>query len=72
MQDGSEKSSYLDPGSGGPENDFTNRNTTFLAWNCMHLARMLKDHGGIPAHGNQPEAWDAGCKSDFNNPEHKV
>ncbi len=38
----------------------------------MHLARMLKDHGGIPAHGNQPEAWDAGCKSDFNNPEHKV
>jgi len=24
--------SYLDPGSGGPENDFTNRNTTFLTW----------------------------------------
>lgn len=22
--------SYLDPGSGGPENDFTNRNTTFM------------------------------------------
>ena len=64
--------SYLDPNSGGPENDFTNRNTTFLTWNCMHLARMLKDNGGIPAHGNQPEVWDAGCKSDFNSPEHKV
>jgi hypothetical protein len=64
--------SYLDPGSGGPENDFTNRNTTFLTWNCMHLARMLKDNGGIPAHGNQPKVWDAGCKSDFQNPEHKV
>ena len=38
----------------------------------MHLARMLKDNGGIPAHGNQPEVWDAGCKSDFNSPEHKV
>jgi hypothetical protein len=25
--------SYLDPGSGGPENEFTNRNTTFLTWN---------------------------------------
>ena len=25
--------SYLDPGSGGPENDFTNRNTTFMTWN---------------------------------------
>jgi multimeric flavodoxin WrbA len=41
--------SYLDPGSGGPENDFTSRNTTFMTWNLLHLARMLKDHGGIPA-----------------------
>ena len=35
--------SYLDEGSGGPENDFTQRNTTFMTWNLMHLARMLKD-----------------------------
>ena len=48
--------SYLDPGSGGPENDFTNRNTTFMTWNLLHLARMLKDAGGIPAHGNQRQA----------------
>ena len=34
--------SYLDPGSGGPENDFTNRNTTFMTWNLMHLAWMLQ------------------------------
>ena len=34
--------SYLDPGSGGPENDFTNRNTTFMTWNLLHLARMLQ------------------------------
>ena len=38
--------SYLDPGSGGPENDFTNRNTTFLTWNLLHLARMIKAAGG--------------------------
>ena len=63
--------SYLDPGSGGPENDFTNRNTTFMAWNLMHLARMLKDAGGIPAHGNQRSEWDAGCRWDFENPEHR-
>jgi multimeric flavodoxin WrbA len=63
--------SYLDPGSGGPENDFTNRNTTFMTWNLLHLARMLKDAGGIPAHGNQRSAWDAGCRSDFANPEHR-
>jgi multimeric flavodoxin WrbA len=63
--------SYLDPGSGGPDNDFTNRNTTFATWNLLHLARMLKDAGGIPAHGNQRSAWDAGCRFDFDNPEHR-
>ena len=45
--------SHLDPDSGGPENDFTNRNTAFMTWNLLHLARMLKSAGGIPAHGNQ-------------------
>ncbi|MDQ3178466.1 MAG: flavodoxin family protein [Actinomycetota bacterium] len=63
--------SYLDDGSGGPDNDFTNRNTTFMTWNLMHVARMLKDRGGMPAHGNQRAAWDAGCRFDFPNPEHR-
>jgi multimeric flavodoxin WrbA len=63
--------SYLDPGSGGPLNDFTNRNATFMTWNLLHLARMLKDAGGIPAHGNQRSAWDAGDRYDFENPEHR-
>jgi multimeric flavodoxin WrbA len=63
--------SYLDPGSGGPENDFTNRNTTFMTWNLMHLARMIKDVGGIPAHGNQRSKWEAGCRFDYPNPEYR-
>jgi multimeric flavodoxin WrbA len=63
--------SYLDEGSGGPENDFTNRNTTFMTWNLLHLARMLKDAGGIPAHGNQRSVWDAGCAAGNANPEHR-
>jgi multimeric flavodoxin WrbA len=63
--------SYLDEGSGGPENDFTNRNTTFMTWNLLHLARMLKDAGGVPAHGNQRSAWDAGCRFDFDNPAYR-
>jgi multimeric flavodoxin WrbA len=63
--------SYLDEGSGGPENDFTNRNATFMSWNLMHLARMLKDKGGIPAHGNQRSKWDAGCRFDHPNPEYR-
>jgi multimeric flavodoxin WrbA len=63
--------SYLDPGSGGPENDFTNRNTTFMTWNLLHLARIIKDSGGIPAHGNQRSAWDAGCRFDYPNPDYR-
>ena len=63
--------SYLDPDSGGPENEFTQRNTTFMTWNLLHLARMLKDAGGVPAHGNQRSAWDAGCRFDHPNPEHR-
>jgi len=63
--------SYLDPGSGGPDNDFTNRNTTFMTWNLLHMARMLKDAGGIPAHGNQRSEWDAGCRFDFDNPDYR-
>lgn len=63
--------SYLDPDSGGPENDFTNRNTTFMTWNLMHAARLLKDAGGFPVHGNQRALWDAGCRFDFPNPEYR-
>lgn len=63
--------SYLDPGSGGPENDFTNRNTSFMTWNLMHVASMIKKAGGIPARGNQRSEWDAGCRPDFPNPEHR-
>lgn len=63
--------SYLDEGSGGPESDFTNRNTTFMTWNLIHMARLLKEQGGIPAHGNQPGAWDDGARFDFENPEYR-
>ncbi len=62
--------SYLDDG-GGLDNDFTNRNTTFMTWNLMHMAKMIKGAGGIPAHGNQRSEWDAGCRFDFPNPEYR-
>ena len=63
--------SYLDEGSGGPENDFTNRNTTFLTYNLMHMAQLLKDNGGLPAYGNSAEAWKAGTHFDYENPEYR-
>lgn len=55
----------------GIDNDFTNRNTTFMTWNLMHMAKMLKENGGIPAHGNQRTKWDAGDRFDFQSPEHR-
>lgn len=64
--------SYLDPGSGGPENDFTNRNTTFMTYNLLHLARVLKDAGGFPAGGNIRAEWDGGEHYGFEaNPEYR-
>ncbi|QNE34323.1 flavodoxin family protein [Leifsonia shinshuensis] len=55
----------------GFDNDFTNRNTTFLTWNLLHLARLLKDAGGFPNYGNQRREWDAGTRFDFPNPEYR-
>ncbi|WDR02786.1 hypothetical protein PSQ19_00665 [Devosia algicola] len=63
--------SYGDDGKVGLDNEFTQRNTTFMTWNLLHLARMLKDAGGIPAHGNQRPAWDKGERFDHPNPEYR-
>jgi hypothetical protein len=60
--------SSLDPGSGGPENDFTNRSTAFATWNLMHLGALLRRAGGIPAHGNQRSEREAGCRSTATTP----
>lgn len=63
--------SYLDKDSGGPENDFTNRNITFMSYNLMHLAKLLKENGGIPAEGNLPDDWKHGEHFGFHNPEYR-
>lgn len=55
----------------GFDNDFTNRNTTFMAWNLMHAARRLKDNGGIPAVGNTTEGWEHVANAKDPNPEYR-
>lgn len=56
----------------GVDNDFTRRNTTFMTWNMLHLARMVRDAGGIPAHGNSRRAWDVeGERYDHPSPEYR-
>jgi multimeric flavodoxin WrbA len=46
----------------GLDNEFTNRNTTFMTWNLLHAASLLREAGGFPAFGNQREEWDAGAQ----------
>lgn len=68
--------SYGDAMEGGGrvgfDNDFTQRNTTIMTWNCMHLARMLKEAGGISNEGNNREAWKAGERFGFEKPTGKI
>jgi len=62
-----------DDGKGGKigfDNDFTKRNTTFLTWNLMHLAKMLKNSGGFPSRGNDRNKWKAGDQFGYQNPEY--
>ncbi|EAP75954.1 flavodoxin family protein [Roseovarius nubinhibens] len=55
----------------GFDNEFTQRNTTIMTWNLIHLTRMLKDAGGYPNQGNDRKAWDAGARFGFKNPEYR-
>lgn len=62
--------SYLDAVNGGSGNAWTTRNTVFMTWNMLHLARMLKDSGGLPAYGNIAREWDL-SRPDHPNPEYR-
>jgi multimeric flavodoxin WrbA len=50
----------------GFANEFTNRNASFMAWNLMHMARMLKDNNGIDAEGNTVAGWNLLKDSDYS------
>lgn len=63
--------SYGDDGIGF-DNDFTQRNTTIMTWNLMHMARLLKDADGLPNQGNDRKAWKAGSRFDYENPEYRT
>lgn len=58
-------------GRAGISNDFTQRNTVFMAWNLLHMARILKAAGGLPATGNDRRAWRAGERFDHPNPAYR-
>ncbi|GEQ86592.1 flavodoxin [Patiriisocius marinistellae] len=55
----------------GFKSDFTNRNTTFMTYNLLHLAAMLKSNSGYSSYGNSRKDWDAGTHWAFENPEYR-
>lgn len=55
----------------GYESNFTNRNTTFMTYNLLHLAYMLKFNDGYPEYGNSRSKWDDGTRWNFENPEYR-
>lgn len=52
----------------GYDSEFTNRNTTFMAWNLMHMAKLLKDNNGIAATGNTSKGWRQVTNAKDQNP----
>jgi multimeric flavodoxin WrbA len=55
----------------GFDSNFTNRNTTFMTYNLLHLATMLKANNGYPNYGNSRRDWDKGERWEFENPEYR-
>ena len=68
--------SYGDPIEGsdsfvGYDSKFTNKNTTIMAWNLMHTAKLLKDAGGFPTTGNTVDEWSEVTNAADQNPEYR-
>lgn len=64
------KGKKIDPPVGFAS-DFTNRNTTFMTYNLLHLAHTLKKQEGYSPYGNSRERWDEGERYQFENPEYR-
>jgi multimeric flavodoxin WrbA len=53
-------------------NDFAARNTTFMCFNALVAAQMIKKNGGWPKVGNSRTDWDVfGANAENPNPEHR-
>ena len=53
----------------GFDSDFTNRNITFMTYNLLHLASLLKMNDGYSNYGNSAKAWENGNRWEFEHPE---
>jgi multimeric flavodoxin WrbA len=57
----------IDPPKGF-DSSFTNKNTTFMTYNLLHLASLLKSNGGYSGYGNSSKDWKSGSRWEFRKP----
>ncbi len=62
------KDEKIDPPKGF-DSDFTNRNVTFMTYNLLHLAKMMKKNGHYNNYGNSAEKWSEGDRWSFQSLE---
>lgn len=53
----------------GYDSEFTNKNATIMAWNLMHMAKLLKDNGGISQLGTTSSEWRKVSNAQDQNPD---
>jgi len=64
------KGEKIDPPVGF-KTEFTNKIATFMTYNILHLASMLKAKGGYSNYGNSTDKWNVGERWEFENPEYR-
>ena len=52
----------------GFDSDFTHKNTTFMTYNLLHLASLLKANKGYCSYGNSIKEWNGGTRWAFEKP----
>ncbi|WP_339881397.1 flavodoxin family protein [uncultured Algoriphagus sp.] len=60
------KGKQIDPPMGF-DSEFTHRNVTFMVYNLLHVANILRELGGFPSYGNSVGQWEAGERWEFKS-----
>lgn len=60
--------SYLDQEAEAKNHEFTNKNTTFMTYNILQLAKILKENDGYSTYGNSVTSWENGERWKFVKP----
>lgn len=52
----------------GFDHEFTNKNLTFMTYNLLQMAALLKNNDGLSSYGNSSSKWEEGMRWSFEKP----